>query len=454
MKRAIDVAQNVAAYASQIKAAGFETVIRYYNHRNSQNLPTKRLEKDEADTLSDAGLSLAVVFQQRGGKDGNLSDLDRASGQHDAQRALELAETIGQPEGSAIYFAIDHDFWKPSDLNKIKPYFEEARKALDTHYRVGIYGSGTQARMMRDAGFVDLIWLAAAKGWSGTRDMLETDQWALFQKWPPENFDHGAFSYDSNTVSSAWPDYGQFRLSQATVSDLSPSTPAVRTPTALAEVIARSGLNLRRGPGEQFAIENSFPRGTLVHMLEHHGEWVKVDIEGDGLADGYMHGGFLRPVSGGLPIPMPPDSTPYDIAKAELVLNVAEAPGSANNPRIVAYHASTNIWAGTDDSVAWCSSFVNWCVEQSGREGTNRQNARSWVDWGQDVTGNPIEGDIVVFSRTNDGVSGHVGFFVADLGDVISVLGGNQSNRVKISNYPKDGVLGTTPYKLLTIRRG
>jgi len=116
-----------------------------------------------------------------------------------------------------------------------------------------------------------------------------------------------------------------------------------------------------------------------------------------------------------------------------------------------------NAGGAAHDETAWCSSFVNYCVEKTGLRGTDSKAARSWHDqhWGRDVTSVPGEGDIVVFSRhgpTDEG--GHVGFFIADEDDQIRVLGGNQGNRISIRLFPKDGSLGSTRYKPLSIRRG
>ena len=59
-------------------AAGVQTVIRYYNNKNSATFPTKCLTAAELEALFDAGLSVAVVFQQRGGAGGNLDDLSES----------------------------------------------------------------------------------------------------------------------------------------------------------------------------------------------------------------------------------------------------------------------------------------------------------------------------------------------------------------------------------------
>ncbi|MEM1299609.1 MAG: TIGR02594 family protein [Pseudomonadota bacterium] len=467
MHRIIDSPWNVARHLGTLRAGGTETIIRYFNHQNSGSLPEKRVEPAEAAAIADEGLSLAIVFQQRGGAGGNIGDLDAQSGCTDAKRAMVLADRIGQPDGSAIYFAVDHDFYKASDLASIEAYFGAVASQFGGKYRIGVYGSGTVGKTVRDAGHADLIWLAAATGWSGTRDMLKTNAWALLQKWPPIG---APLPHNGNALSSAWSDFGQFVPGAPALDGGRPSPN-----TVLMEVTARHGLNMRRGAGGRYGIEKTLPKGTLVHALSWQEEWVQIDLEGDGLADGHVHRDYLRLVSGGFPIgpripgtpptpPTPPTPftmtghtsggrhTSYDVAKAELDLDIREVPGSGNNPRIVMYHTTTNAWSGTDDAVPWCSSFVNYCVEQSGRIGTSSQTARSWENWGQDVSAAPQEGDIVVFERVGKG--GHVAFLVEDLGDHVSVLGGNQSDRVRISTYPKNGRLGRTTYKLRGFRRG
>ncbi len=447
----IDVPLDVAEYADDISRRGVKTVIRYYNHRNSSRLPSKRLEPHEATALERAGLSLAVVFQQRGGASGHIEDLDAQSGRADAQRALELSNNIGQPNGSAIYFAVDHDYFRQSEIQQIVPYFEEIKRALDANFRVGVYGSGTIGRAMLDRQLADLVWLAGAAGWSGTRDMLSTDDWAMFQKYPHKTWPGGAFQYDGNIVSPAHADFGQFRTS-GQVGE--PSSASV----VLMEVTARSGLKIRKGPGVEFSDVSSLPLGSIVSALGKLGHWVQVDVEGDGNADGFMYGNFLTPVSGGFPVNQNFE-IPLAVARSELALGVREVSGSRHNPRIVMYHATTRGGVAPDET-AWCSSFVNYCVEQTGLEGTNSKSAMSWHDsaWGSESTTVPREGDIAVFRRregSSNGsvIGGHVGFWLGSEDGFITLLGGNQSNAVTISKYPMNGLRAGTHYELLSVRR-
>lgn len=137
------------------------------------------------------------------------------------------------------------------------------------------------------------------------------------------------------------------------------------------------------------------------------------------------------------------DTPWFDLAKREL--GTTEQAGSVrNNPRILEYHASTTLPGNLAriDETAWCSSFVNWCISRVELKGTNSARARSWQDWGRKLT-NPVPGCIVVFSRPSAGPkSGHVAFYVSETATHIRVLGGNQSNQVKQSNYAKSRLIG------------
>ena len=133
--------------------------------------------------------------------------------------------------------------------------------------------------------------------------------------------------------------------------------------------------------------------------------------------------------------------TPWlTIARRELASKVSEVRGG-ENPRIIEYHASTTLKA-TEDEVAWCSAFVNWCLLQAKFEGTNSAAARSWLNWGNAVD-DLVPGDIVIFWRGSpDSWQGHVGFFLEKHQHTISVLGGNQGNSVSVKDYPISRLLG------------
>ncbi len=108
----IDCPNSLTSKIPTLRANGVKVVIRYYNHKNSRIFPTKCLEPAEAAALDEAGIALATVFEQRAGAGGHIEDFGTANGTRDGTRAKELAKRLRQPEGSAIYFAVDWDFVK------------------------------------------------------------------------------------------------------------------------------------------------------------------------------------------------------------------------------------------------------------------------------------------------------------------------------------------------------
>lgn len=132
-----------------------------------------------------------------------------------------------------------------------------------------------------------------------------------------------------------------------------------------------------------------------------------------------------------------------DIAEAEVGVKENALAGQHNN-RILAYHATTTLKATTDET-PWCSSFVNWVVIQSGKKGTNNALAKSWLTWGQEVS--PEKGCIIVIKKKTPGFTNatgsstgfHVGFLIEKAKGHVRILGGNQSDSVKYSNFMLSG---------------
>ena len=63
-------------------------------------------------------------------------------------------------------------------------------------------------------------------------------------------------------------------------------------------VVAREGLKLRGGPGIEFQSLRTLPTGTELQVVAAMGtdqDWAQVDLEGDGLVDGFVFAAFLSP---------------------------------------------------------------------------------------------------------------------------------------------------------------
>lgn len=138
---------------------------------------------------------------------------------------------------------------------------------------------------------------------------------------------------------------------------------------------------------------------------------------------------------------LPEEVEPSWLAIAESQIGTEEFPGSESNPAITKYFRATGLGGHPDDSVPWCSAFVNWVMEQAGYRGTRRANARSWVDWGARIPG-PKRGAIAVLWRGHpESKQGHVGFVVDTAPYRVILLGGNQGNRVGRQEYSSGRVL-------------
>lgn len=189
-------------------------------------------------------------------------------------------------------------------------------------------------------------------------------------------------------------------------------------------------LTLRKEPTVLADILDRVAKGEVIEKYgaNEQGDWIRTRHNG---IEGWLYKRCMKQV----------DPPWFTIAKNEL--GVQEYPGAANNPRVVEYlNTTTNISATlrSKDETPWCSAFVNWCMKQSGIEGTRSALARSWQGWGEHIN-EPYIGCIVVFQR--EVKFGHVAFYLEETGTHIKVLGGNQQNpetkifEVSEKSYPK-----------------
>ena len=119
---------------------------------------------------------------------------------------------------------------------------------------------------------------------------------------------------------------------------------------------------------------------------------------------------------------------------AEKEIGVHEITGG-ENPRIVAYAATTTL-AAKEDEVPWCSSFVNWCLSRAAIKGTKSAAAKSWLSWGMGINV-PSLGCVCVVRdiRQPEGHGYHVAFWQGESEGRLILLGGNQSDSVKVSSF-------------------
>lgn len=139
----------------------------------------------------------------------------------------------------------------------------------------------------------------------------------------------------------------------------------------------------------------------------------------------------------------------YEIAQR--FVGIKEVPGSTANPQILAMLKLDVTWPG-DDSVPWCSGFINYVAWLLRLPRSKSLLARSWLTIGEVIELEIAEAgfDVVIFKRGGANqpgphvidAPGHVGFFAGIEGKNVLVLGGNQGDSVSIGSYPKSRLLG------------
>jgi hypothetical protein len=282
MSSIIDVSSVCGAKAAALAAAGVGTVVRYYSRDTVR--PSKRLSVAEATQLTAASLRLCIVHEGRHGD--QITNFDRATGVADAVYARSYgAGTIGQPAGSAIYFGVDVDATTAQIRDRVLPYFQGVADAFaqgtgEPDYVIGVYGSGATCKAVLDAGLAQTAWLAQSTGWSGYAAFARSAQWTMKQGMPVVV---AGVDCDPN-VAGEGRDIGDFLW--RTVGAGVVARHAMR-------VNARSGLRLRAGPGVEFDTARLLPFGTTVYPLKSAGSWTMVDLEGDGVGDGFVSGAYL-----------------------------------------------------------------------------------------------------------------------------------------------------------------
>jgi len=201
--------------------------------------------------------------------------------------------------------------------------------------------------------------------------------------------------------------------------------------------VTANNLNVRSGPSLTSAIIGNLALGATVPEGPFSADlrWMSISTTA---GPGFVSTKFLAKDIGSVGPGVP---RWYDIAKGEE--GIKEFPGDADNPQVVKYLKSCSTLSQSfqrNDETAWCSAFVNWCVEQAGFEGTESASARSWMHWGKPAAA-PTTGCIVVLSRGSNPAFGHVGFLVNKTTTTVRLLAGNQQDAVNVTSFPITRVL-------------
>ena len=124
-------------------------------------------------------------------------------------------------------------------------------------------------------------------------------------------------------------------------------------------------------------------------------------------------------------------------------LGTTEKPGKESNELVLSMFEASGHPEVRDDETSWCAAFVNWIADRHGIAGTGALTAQSFLKWGTKAS-RPRRGDVVVIKRGTEAWQGHVFFWLAEEGESIWGIGGNQGKigAVTVSKFPKAKLLG------------
>jgi hypothetical protein len=257
--RGIDIPTDASDVMSELKTGRLDFVARYYRDPASR-WPT--LSASEVQRLSSLGLRIVTVWEWHSHDPAAFS---YASGYYEALNAQRQAKSVGQPPGSAIYFAVDFNA-RGQDLYRVDQYFRgvAAGFAAAGHgrpeYKVGVYGSGAVCAMIKGERLAQYSWLSGSTAWEGSSGYAG---WNIRQADQGARWSHLSFVHDANEARD---DYGGFRPANYAVS---PPTVVATEPAEVAAVQApQPNVAPPQAPQPDIAAQQApEPDHSLVGMI-------------------------------------------------------------------------------------------------------------------------------------------------------------------------------------------
>jgi len=198
----IDIAIDSRDVSNELRSRRVDFVARYYRDPGSR---WPALSAGEAAMLSGAGMNIVAVWEYHSARPDYFS---YQSGYADAINAYRQARAVGQPPGSAIYFAVDYNAPDDDIHGPIDQYFRGVHAGLKSvggnpYYRVGAYGSGAVCGYLKRMRLVQYAWLSNSSAWSGYDGFSD---WNIKQGRGTGSF---TFNHDWNQARE---DYGGFQV--------------------------------------------------------------------------------------------------------------------------------------------------------------------------------------------------------------------------------------------------
>ncbi len=130
--KGVDCASKITKDTAEALAReGFCFACRYHVPEGYE----KRLTRDEAEAITNAGLKILSVFETYAER----ALEGESGGREDGAAALKVALELGTPRCATIYFAVDFDAGA-DDMDALESYFRAAREEIRP-FEIGVYGS-------------------------------------------------------------------------------------------------------------------------------------------------------------------------------------------------------------------------------------------------------------------------------------------------------------------------
>jgi len=146
-----DTPDDVTKKISALKKAGITAIMRYDDPSGNAH-SWKQIGGPEYNSILAAGIAVAIVSEWA---NNHVGYFNAAAGKRDAAYSLHRAQQRNQPQGTAIYRAVDFDA-APAHMTRITAFFKAfAQEIRAAGYKVGCYGSGYTNGKLKAAGLID-----------------------------------------------------------------------------------------------------------------------------------------------------------------------------------------------------------------------------------------------------------------------------------------------------------
>lgn len=189
-----DAAQTISPSDAKIlKSNGYEIIGRYISGRFATSI-------DELTGILNSGLNVFPIYETGGYEP---SYFVNGQGSKDAVSAVQVAKSLGIPEGTVIYFTVDYDMQGYQIDNLVIPYFKEIYDKFNNaqlNYRIGIYGARNVCSKVINEGYAQVAFVAGAStGFSGNMGFPMPRLWSFNQVKVDINVD--GIGLDNDQVS-------------------------------------------------------------------------------------------------------------------------------------------------------------------------------------------------------------------------------------------------------------